>query len=104
MKKHMKKIVPTFENFLNEKKIPTSINVDGGSIEIGKKKITIYFYSDGWDNQRRWREEMEAFADGENDMLGEPVYMELEPYKIELDWENGFFDEDDESVTFPRLK
>lgn len=55
---------------------------------------TVYVDVDGWDSHKRAYEEIEYFAEGSNDPMGEEIEIELEEMGLELIYPGELIDDD----------
>lgn len=82
---------------------PGSLTVDWVSLEA-----THEFDWDHWDSKRKMIHDIEAFAEGENDMIGTEFEETLEEYGYEIDYDQLPFETEETSygisVTFPISK
>lgn len=72
-------------------------NIDAASVSINddKKTCVISFDLDGWDNQKKAYQEIEMFADGDNDIIGEDIEIKLNEMGLSLDFPGQLHDDGD---------
>jgi len=62
--------------------------------------MEVQFPSNGWDSRKQWRQDMEAAALDENDLINEEVALALESAGYELAHSGHMFNEDMETITY----